>query len=183
MIYSFSLQAVAVAVGLLWFLLHLPGVLRPAAAGAALRRFPRSVPAGIVLLGLGLAWAVWLCATVDLGEFTPLRTKLLAVCVVLGGAMMVWSREFLAVRGLAVLLLLAADVVLDAAFLRDEPAKLLLVAFAYAWIVAALVLLFSPYRLRDAAAWATASEKRFRVLALGGALFGILLVFLGLFVY
>jgi hypothetical protein len=183
MIYSFSLQAVAVAIGLLWIALHLPGLLRPAAAGAALRRFPRNVPAGIVLLSLGLVWAAWLCLTFDLGEFTPLRTKLLVACVVLGGAMLAWSREFLAVRGLAVLLLLGADVVLDAAFLRDEWAKLILVAFAYAWIVAALVLLFSPFRLRDAIAFATATPQRLRAFAAGGAAFGALLVFLGLFVY
>ena len=183
MIYSFSLQAVAVAVGLLYFALHLPAALQPARMAPALRRFPRSVPVGIALLAVGVVWGTWLAATIDLGEFGPLRAKLVVASVVLGAAMIAWSREFLAVRGLAVLLLLGANVLLDAAFLRDEPAKLVIVAVAYAWIVAALVLLFSPFRLRDLIAFATVSPARLRAFSWAGAGFGLALVFLGLFVY
>lgn len=183
MIYSFSLQFVAVAIGLAWIALHLPSALRPARVGPLWRSFPRSVPVGIALLVLGVAWWLWTVATIDLGEFSNLRPGLVVFFFVLGVAMLAYSREFLAVRGLAVLLFLAADVALDAAFLRDEPAKLVVVVVAYAWIVAGLVLLFSPYRLRDLIAFATASDARLRALSWAGVGFGAALILLGLFVY
>ena len=41
--------------------------------------------------------------------------------------------EFLAVRALGILLLLLAEPLIEAAFLRPEAGRLLLVALAYAW--------------------------------------------------
>jgi len=178
-----SLAAVALALGLLWILSHLPALLWPARVAPRLRAFPRSVPAGIALMAAAVAWGAGLAATIDLGEFSRYRPTIVGVAIVLGLLMIAFSREYLAVRGLAALVLLGANLVLDAAFLRDTPAKLVLVTAAYVAIVAALVLLFSPYRLRDALAWATRDDRRLRLLAGLGIAWGLVLLGLGLFAY
>ena len=48
--------------------------------------------------------------------------------------------EFLAVRALGILCLLAAEPLLDAAFLRYEPSRLLLTVLAYLLILAGFIL-------------------------------------------
>ncbi|MDE1170360.1 MAG: hypothetical protein PW734_03990 [Verrucomicrobium sp.] len=183
MIYSFSLQAVALAVGALWIVLHLPAALAPDRAAAFLVRFPRSRPLGVLLMGLVTIWGLWLGATVDLGDFTPMRPAILWVTLILGVFMTAYSQEFLAVRGLAALLLLGANVLLDACFLRDEPSKLVLVSFAYVWIVAGLALLFSPYLMRDLAGTLQKNPRRLRLAAWAGAAFGAVLLLLGWLAY
>ena len=183
MIYSFSLQQVALVVGAFYFIANLFAALRPVDAAVWLRALPRSVPAGLVLMGVAVVWSLWLCVNIDLGEFTPMRTWLILICLALGGAMLVYSREYLAVRAIAVLLLLAANIVLDAAFLRDEPAKLVLVVLAYVWIVAGIVFLFSPYLLRDLIGWWTKTPRCSRIGGIAGAVFGLVLMVLGFVAY
>jgi len=183
MIYSFTLSSVALAVGFLLLLSHLPGLFAPAGTARLLRAFPRDLAAGIALVLAATVWAVWLALTIDLGEFSSLRVPITLVALVLGGLMLVFSREYLAVRGLSALLLLGANVLLDAAFLRDEPSKLVVVVLAYVWIIIALLFLFSPYRLRDAIVWATGNAGRIRFLSALGAVFGTVLIALGLWVY
>ncbi len=183
MIYSFTLSSVALAVGFLLLASHLPGLFAPAGTARIARAFPRDLAAGIALVLLATVWAVWLALSIDLGEFSSLRIPIALVAVALGGLMLVFSREYLAVRGLSALLLLGANVLLDAAFLRDEPSKLVVVVLAYLWIVVALVFLFSPYRMRDAIAWATGNAGRLRILSALGVVFGAALIALGLWAY
>ena len=183
MIYSFTLSSVALAVGLLLIVSHLPGIFAPAATTRIARAFPRDLAAGIALVLLATVWAIWLALTIDLGEFSALRAPIALVAAVLGGLMLIFSREYLAVRGLSAVLLLGANVLLDAAFLRDEPSKLVIVVVAYLWIGVALLFLFSPYRMRDAIAWATRSDSRIRLLSGAGAVFGAVLLALGLWAY
>ncbi|SDU01250.1 hypothetical protein SAMN05444156_1439 [Verrucomicrobium sp. GAS474] len=176
MIYSFSLQAVAIVIGLAYLLGHLPGIVRPVATAEWLRTVPRSVPLGFLLFGAAYVWTLFLVATIDLGEFSSYRSGIFIFFLALGLGVLLWARDYLAVRGFACLLCLAADVVLDAAFLHNEPAKLLYVTVAYVWVVVGVVLFFSPYRLRDAIAWATATPLRLKALSLGGSAFGLVLL-------
>jgi len=55
-------------------------------------------------------------------------------------------------------------------------AGLVLVVLAYAWIFAGLFLVGMPYILRDLIAWLTGSAARFRVAAIAGVLYGVVLV-------
>ena len=181
MIYSFSLQAVAIVIGLAYLLGHLPGFFRPAAAADWLKTVPRSVPLGFTLFGIAFAWTLWLVLSIDLGEFSPYRTRVFLFFLALGIGVLVYARDYLAVRGLAALLCLAANVVLDAAYMRDEAAKLIYVTLAYVWVVVGIVLFFSPYRLRDAIAWATAKTERVKLLSAVGAGSGLVLLIIGLF--
>lgn len=176
MIYDFSLRSVGLVTGLALLIAHITAFVLSGQIMPWLRHFPRSRSAGIVLCILAALWAFWLAATMDLGEFTPNRT--LICLVIAAGAVMVplFAEEFLAVRALGILALLAVEPLLGAAFLRPETSRLLLVILAYAWAIAGLVLVGAPYVLRDAIAWLTASECRYKSAAALGAGYGLLLV-------
>lgn len=180
MIYDFSLRSAGLVAGFGLILVHAIALLRSEQTKSWLQQFPRSRPVGIVLCTLAALWAFWLAATMDLGEFSPNRTLICGV--VIAGAIMVplFAEEFLAVRALGILALLAAEPLLGAAFLRPEQTRLFLVVLAYAWAIAGLVFVGAPYTLRDAIKWVTSSPARFRALAWSGILYGLLLVALSL---
>ena len=70
--------------------------------------------------------------------------------------------EFLAVRALGILCLLAAEPLLDSAFLRYETSRLLVTVFAYLLVVAGLFWVTMPYLLRDQINWSARSAFRWR---------------------
>lgn len=176
MIYPFSLQLVGLVVGILLIAAHVYGLTAPGTVTPFLRRLPRSRAIGTALLLLGTIWAFWLVQTMDLGEFARLRRYLIIAVPV--GAILTWKfvDEFLAVRALGILALLAADVLLDAAFLRPEVSRLLLVTLAYAWVFAGLFLVGMPYILRDLIAWLLNRPARYRQAAILGVVYGLALV-------
>lgn len=57
--------------------------------------------------------------------------------------------DFLGVRGLAVLVLLSARPVLDAAYMQPSPTRLFLVSIAYLAVILAIWTGVQPYRARD----------------------------------
>ena len=180
MIYDFSLRTVGLGTGLILLAAHALALAAPAWTVAKLREFPRSRVAGIVLCSLAAVWAFWLAATMDLGEFSPNRTLICGV--VIAGAVMVplFAEEFLSVRALGILALLAAEPLLGAAFLQPEQTRLFVVVLAYAWAIAGLLFVGAPYVLRDAIGWVSASSVRYRVLAWSGILYGLLLIVVSL---
>ncbi len=180
MIYDFSLRTVSLAVGLALIFSHGFALFSPERVKLWMADFPRSRLAGILLCTLAAAWAFWLAFTMDLGEFTPNRTLICGA--VLAGAIMVplFAEEFLAVRALGILALLAAEPLLDAAFLRPEQTRLLLVVLAYGWALGGLFLVGAPYLLRDLLGWLTAKPWRYLLAAWSGVAYGALLIVVSL---
>lgn len=176
MIYDFSLRTVGLAVGIGLLVSHVWAFAKPQAVASWIRGFPRSRTMGVVLCSIAAIWALWLAATMDLGEFTPNRTLICAAVV--AGAVMVplFAEEFLAVRALGILALLAAEPLLGAAFLKPEKSRLLLVVLAYAWAIAGLVFVSAPYVMRDLASWTTSKPWLFRLTAAAGAIYGAILI-------
>jgi hypothetical protein len=175
MIYHISLQTAGLAAGLLLILTHIWAVAWPGAI-AAVRDFPRSRVAGTVLLIVAAVWSFLLVRSIDLGEFSRLRGIMLIGIV--GGSILTWRfvEEFLAARALGMLLLLAADPLLESAMLRHEESRLLLVVLAYVWVVAGLFLVGMPYLLRDAIAFVTSRAAIWKMSAFAGLLYGIALI-------
>lgn len=180
MIYDFSLRTVGLLVGFGLLASHVFALLAADRVKLWLRVFPRSRSAGIFLCTVAALWAFWLAATMDLGEFSPNRTLICGV--VIAGAVMVplFADEFLSVRSLGILALLAAEPLLGAAFLQPEKTRLFLVILAYAWAVAGLICVGAPYLLRDAIHWILASPGRYRLIAWAGVGYGLLLIVVSL---
>ena len=177
MIYHLSLHTAGIIAGAFLVLIGLIGLIKPDLATAA-QRFPRSRVAGVLLLTIVLIWTFWLIATIQMGEFSSFRRPLL-IALPIGYVLVLWFvDEFLAVRALGILCLLAAEPLLDAAFLRYETSRLAVTVFAYLLIIAGLFWVAIPYILRDQINWGTRSTARWRCLnALALIYGGVILTF------
>ena len=94
-----------------------------------------------------------------------------------------FADQFLALRGLAALMLLVAKVMLDAADQSELPLRLVVTVLAYLWVCVAVWMASAPHQVRDVVGFVTANTTRCRLACLLGSLVGALLVALGLFVY
>lgn len=180
MIYPLKLETALVIVGLLLIAAHAFALLRPQAVQGWLRAFPRSKNWGIGLVTAAAAWFFVLVWVMDLGEFTSWRQTVLIATPFAWLLTMKYVDEFLAVRALGMLALLAAEPLLEAAFLRPEVSRLFLVSLVYVWIVFAMFWVGMPYTLRDQIGWITGGEKRWRAAAFTGLAYGALLLLLPL---
>jgi hypothetical protein len=178
-----KLSTLAIALGVLFALPQVYGLLKPSAFAASVRRFPRSEPWGFLLMGLGTAWFLYNLSNESISDFAAYKNIMLLGFGAVGLLTCMFVRDFLAVRGLAVVMLLAAKLMLDTARWYDSEWRLVISVWAYAWIVAGMWFTVSPWRLRDLIQWSTANEQRVR---LGSALrlaLGALVVVLGLTVF
>ncbi len=171
-IYHFSLQAVGLVVGLFLIATHLYGLLQPKATQRWLLSVPRSATFGRVLFAVDAVWCFWLASTMDLGEFAAFRSWILIAIPALAVMTLLFVDEFLSARALGIFALLVAEPILSAAFLKPQLARLLLVILAYCWLTIGMFWVGKPYLLRDQITWVTRSALRWRVLALGGVLYG-----------
>jgi hypothetical protein len=162
---------------------HLLMLVKPAMVGGFLKKFPRNQMLGQILLGIGMAWFWLLIApenmglvsalAMDLGEFNgakPVLRILVPVAMVLVATSV---RDFLAVRALGLVGLMAAAPMLESAFLKDPGSRLLVPLYAYALLTASMFWVGMPYLFRDAVNWVTEKPARWRVAALGGLGYGL----------
>jgi len=109
--------------------------------------------------------------------------QLMALWTISGVLVAIFVPGFLAARGLGCLLLLAAALVLDAAFLVTTPWRYVMTILAYYWVIAGMVLVYSPHLWRDAINYVTRTPERLRWMSWPGVVFGAVLIALGIFVY
>src|SRR6266481_9563585 len=173
MIYDLSLQTGGFIAGIALVLLSLPGLIKPGLVQIWLKRFPRSGVGGIVLLTISLVWSFWLVATMEMGEFSSFRRPLLIVLPIGYILVIRFVEEFLAVRALGILCLLAAEPLLEAAFFRYETSRLFLTVFAYLLIIAGLFWVTMPYLLRDQINWSLQTKTRWHAVHGIAALYGL----------
>jgi hypothetical protein len=144
--------------------------------GVAARALPRSPAWGWLLFGAGAAWFLWRLS--QLGESDLIFFKTPQVVMLGFGALAVlaciYTPDFLAVRGLCVLMLLAAEPLLYAAYMEyQHPQRLLMVTAVYVGLVAALYLAAAPYRLRDWFDWLFRVPARPRLVGAGLLAYGL----------
>ncbi len=172
MIYHFSLQIVAIIAGIILALVGLPGLIRPGPVQTWATRLPRSYVAGVVLLTIDLGWSLWLLATMEMGEFQSFRHPLLIILPIGFVLILRFVDEFLSVRALGILCLLAAEPLLDAAFFRDDGARLVVTVFAYLLVILGIMWVTLPYLLRDQINWCVRKPLRWRCLHVLVLLYG-----------
>lgn len=178
-----KLSTLAIVLGLVMALPQIYGLLKPAAFAAGMRKFPRSLPWGIGLMLLGTAWFVWYLNQESISDFAAWKPVLLAGFAAVGIASCIYVQDFLAVRGLAVVLLLLAKLMVDTARWVETDWRLVVVTWAYVMVVAGIWFTVWPWHLRDLLNWATANEKRVRVGSAIRLAFGLFVVVLGFTVF
>jgi len=162
------------------------GALLLAGAGNALlvttlKAVPRSPYATALFWGGGALWflyVVWNISQADLVVFDSPKPFVL-IFAVLALAAVYYVPDFLAVRGLCVIALLAAWKILMGTFgeydaLQHQPVNIL----AYAAVVLAIYFACVPWRARDFLDWLFARAQRARALGAAMLAYGALLAVL-----
>ena len=158
------------------------GLARPQGFAAAARRFPRNYPLGVLLMLLATGWFVWNVSVEPIADFSAYKPAMLAGFTAVGVASCIFVRDFLAARGLAVVLLLLAKLMVDTGrvHLSESPFVLVIQAWAYVLVVAGIWFTVTPWKLRDVVEFGTATETRIRVGSGLRLAFALFIVVLGL---
>lgn len=163
--------------------LHVWMLMKPEESKDFFRKLPRNRVLGPWFLGAGMLWFWLLIAPdklgilsslqMDLGEFNNAKNILRILVPIAAYGMIAHVKEFLTVRGLGLLALMAAAPLLYSAYLEPPTSRLLIPIFAYAMIFKGLFWVGMPYTMRDAITWALKTDGRYRALTLGGLGYGI----------
>ena len=175
-----SLLSVLLGVGL--GLPQVVGMTRPAQLATAAKKFPRNLPIGVGLMLLGTAWFVWNVNNEPIADFSAFKPYMMAGFAAVGVLSCVFVQDFLAVRGLAVVFLLLAKLMVDTGrpHLGQSPFVLVIQTWAYVLVVAGIFLTIWPWKLRDFLEWTTATESRTRLLSGARLAFAAFVLLLGL---
>lgn len=168
-----------------WLIIfHLWMLVKKKQAQNFLVKFPRNIPLGSVMLGVGMFW-FWLLIVpgmegnslgflaMDLGEFNAAKKYMVIAVPVAAYLMIAYVQEFIAVRALGLLALMSAAPLLYSCFGDWPTGKLLLPIYGYAMLTAGLFMVGSPYLLRDAINWVVKDDKRWIACAASGLIYGI----------
>ena len=180
---TLKLSTLSIALGLGVGLPQIYGILKPAAFAAAVRKFPRAVPWGVALMLLGTAWFLWNLSLESISDFAAYKPHMMVGFAAVGIGSCIFVQDFLAVRGLAVVLMLLAKLMVDTGrpLLPVTHWTWVIQTWAYVLVVAGIWLTISPWRLRDLLNWATATEDRVRFGSAARLAFGLFVAALGLF--
>jgi hypothetical protein len=178
-----SLKLAGLIVGLGLLVTHLLAWFMPQQVQGYLRRFPRHLPSGVLLLTVAFIWSLFCINCMDLGELYVHRSKFLGAITLGYVAIVFFVQEFLSVRALGCFLLLLAAPVLQAAFQQPPTSRLFLPLLAYVWIIGGMFCVGMPYLLRDAIQWLLAKPARYTLATLGGVAYGTLLMVLAVMLW
>jgi hypothetical protein len=178
-----KLSTLSVILGLVLAVPNAYGVFKPAAFAATARKFPRHTSLGYPLMLAATVWFLYNLSQEAVSDFLSFKPGLYALFGAVGLGACIFVRDFLPVRGLAVLLLLLAKLMVDTARWVDTEWRLVMATWAYVLVIAGMWFTVSPWRLRDLIHWATANDQRTRLLSSLRLAFGVFVLALGLTVY
>lgn len=178
-----KLSTLAVVLGLIVALPSLLGLLKPKAFAEAARKFPRNTVAGYVLVLLGTVWFLYYVQQENVSDFANMKRIFYLVFGAVGLGTCIFVRDFLPVRGLAVVFLLMAKLMVDTARWQPTDWRLVISFWAYALVLAGMWFTISPWRLRDIIHWSVATESRTRLTSGVRVAFGVFVLVLGLTVF
>lgn len=175
-----SLLAILLGVGL--GAPQIYGLAQPRKFIEAVRKFPRNYATGVVLMLLATAWFVWNVNREPIADFAAYKPAMLAIFTAIGVGACIFVKDFLAVRGLAVVLLLLAKLMVDTGrpHLGESPFVLVIQTWAYVLVLAGIWFTVTPWKLRDLLNWATANETRVRISSGIRLAFAVFILLLGL---
>lgn len=130
------------------------------------KALPRSQRGAGLFFGAGAVWFIWLVS--NLGESDLIFVKNPLPVMIAFGALAVlafiYTPDFLAVRGLCVLMLVGGETFREAAYMEyQHPQRLLMVTAVYIGFGLAIYLAAAPYRLRDFFDWLFQQPARARL--------------------
>jgi hypothetical protein len=114
---------------------------------------------------LGTAWFLYIVNDEPIADFSAYKSYMMVGFGLVGLLACIFVTDFLAVRGLAIVLLLLAKLMVDTGrpHLGESPFVLVIQGVAYFYVLMGMWLTITPWRLRDWLTWLTATEQRVRV--------------------
>lgn len=178
---NMKLSLLSILLGLGFGVPQVYGLARPKEFAASVKRFPRNLGAGVVLMLLATGWFVWNVNNEPIADFSAFKPYMIAIFIAVGVLSCVFIQDFLAVRGLAVVLLLLGKLMVDTGrpHLGESPFVLVIQGWAYVLILAGIWFTITPWKLRDLLNYSTATETRVRVSSLVRLAFATFIVILG----
>lgn len=160
-----KLSLLSILLGLGMGSLQVYGLTKPAAFTAAMRRLPRSIPWGTALVSIGTIWFLWYLGQENIADFAAMKPYLMVGFGLIGVGTCIFVKDLLGARGLGVMLLLLAKLMVDTGrpHLGQTHWVLVIQTWAYVLVVAGIWFTVSPYRVRDLIDWATANEQRVKL--------------------
>jgi hypothetical protein len=181
--FDLKLSTLSVILGLIVALPSVYGLLKPKAFAEAVRKFPRHTTVGYVLMLLGTAWFLCYVNQEAVSDFASMKKIFYLLFGAVGIGACFFVQDYLPVRGLAVLFLLAAKLMVDTARWENTEWRLVIATWAYVLAIAGMWFTISPWRLRDILNWSVATESRTRFTSGVRVAFGLLVIVLGLTVF
>src|SRR5277367_2588590 len=186
-----SLSLLSILLGLGFAAPQIYGIVNPQKFAECVRKFPRNLAAGIFLMLLGTAWFAWNVNIEPIADFSVFKPYMLGAFAAVGVFSCIFVQDFLAVRGLAVVFLLLARLLLDTgrphlptvifqAQQGESSWVLVNQTWAYVLIIAGIWFTVTPWKLRDILSWATATEARIKIGCVIRLAFALFILILGL---
>jgi len=177
-----SLSLLSILLGLGMSVPQIYGLTKPAQFAAVARKFPRNLPVGIVLMLLATAWFLWNVNNEPIADFSAYKRPMMIFFGAVGVLACIFVQDFLAVRGLAVLMLLLAKLMVDTGrpHLGQTPWVYVIQVWAYLLVTAGIWFTITPWRLRDLVNFATANETIVRIGSAIRLAFALFVIILGL---
>lgn len=127
------------------------------------------------LYSLACLWFLFKIMHLDEADFGAYRHTLCVCFGVLGCLAYAYVPDFLLVRALSILGLLAAHSLLSGVYMQEGPSRVYLASGIYGGIVLCLILGALPFLARDALVWLGSKPWRYKSLGYGLMLYGFLL--------
>lgn len=175
-----KLSTLSFLLGIGFALPQVYGLLHPGKFAARLQRFPRNRAWGCLLIAVATVWFLYNLGQEHISDFAPYKPYMYVGFTALGVLTCIFVPDFLAARGLALILLLLAKIALDTQRWEETGWKNVITAWAYVWAIAGMWISVSPWRLRDWIEWNTATEQRVRVGSALRLVFGLFVAVLAL---
>lgn len=174
-----TLSTLVIVLGLLCAVPALVALANPELFARFARQFPRSVGWGYFFMAIGTLWFLRNLDEESISDFAAYKGLMMVGFGSIGLLTCIFVQDYLAARGLAVVLLLVAKLMLDTARWHESQWRWVISLWAYAWIIAGMWLTVSPWRLRDLLHWATANPKRLKAVSTARLAFCAFVILLG----
>lgn len=177
------LAQVSLITGISFILLHLPYIINPQLSQKLLKAFPRNKIISWILTAITLIWSAYLLNQTPLGKFDVIKDYLMVATPVAIALVCYFMDELLAARALGGLFILLPTPMLTAARTSDSVLRLIIVVIAYVLVIAGMIFVLNPYKLRNLFAKVLNSESSTRIAGIIGVIIGALLTLLSFTAY
>ena len=111
-------------------------------------------------------WFLYYVKLEEIADFEAFKKYMLIGFGGLGVATCIYLKDYLSIRGLAVFLLLLAKLTCDTGRWVETPLRLIVITWAYVWIIVGMWWTISPWRGRDWLEWNVSDLGRLKQLSI-----------------